>query len=90
MLLWFIQLPLDISKIIMINWNGVFPALTTKFNENIEIDIALYKKNLTAQIAAGVNGVILGGTLGEASTLTESEKEILPSNHLTGISTFSE
>ncbi|MBK9563773.1 MAG: dihydrodipicolinate synthase family protein [Saprospiraceae bacterium] len=59
------------------NWNGVFPALTTKFNENIEIDIALYKKNLTAQIAAGVNGVILGGTLGEASTLTESEKEIL-------------
>ncbi|MBP6446594.1 MAG: dihydrodipicolinate synthase family protein [Saprospiraceae bacterium] len=61
----------------MINWNGVFPALTTKFNENIEIDIALYKKNLTAQIAAGVNGVILGGTLGEASTLTESEKEIL-------------
>ena len=51
--------------------------MTTKFNENIEIDIALYKKNLTAQIAAGVNGVILGGTLGEASTLTESEKEIL-------------
>ena len=61
----------------MINWNGVFPALTTKFNKNIEIDITLYKKNLHAQIAAGVNGVILGGTLGEASTLTEGEKEIL-------------
>lgn len=61
----------------MINWNGVFPAITTKFNKDIEIDIDLFKKNLKAQIDAGVHGIILGGTLGEASTLSEGEKETL-------------
>ena len=35
------------------------------------------KKNLEAQLAAGVNGIILGGTLGEASVLTLNEKEKL-------------
>lgn len=61
----------------MINWNGVFPAITTKFNKDIEIDIDLFKKNLKAQIDAGVHGIILGGTLGEASTLSEDEKQTL-------------
>lgn len=61
----------------MINWNGVFPAITTKFNKDIELDIDLFIKNLNVQIAAGVHGIILGGTLGEASTLTETEKETL-------------
>ena len=37
----------------------------------------MFQKNLDAQLAAGVHGIILGGTLGEASVLTTSEKEIL-------------
>jgi 4-hydroxy-tetrahydrodipicolinate synthase len=61
----------------MINWSGVFPALTTKFNNNEELDLELFENNLNVHVAAGVHGVILGGTLGEASTLTENEKEIL-------------
>ncbi len=61
----------------MINWKGVFPALTSKFDKNEELDMAMYHKNLQKQIEAGVNGIILGGTLGEASTLTELEKETL-------------
>jgi 1-pyrroline-4-hydroxy-2-carboxylate deaminase len=61
----------------MINWNGVFPALTTKFNKDVELDIDLFAKNLKVHLQAGVHGIILGGTLGEASTLTEKEKEIL-------------
>lgn len=58
-------------------WNGVFPALTTKFTADDQLDLPLFEKNLHAQLEAGVNGVVLGGTLGEASVLTTSEKEQL-------------
>ena len=60
-----------------ISWTGVFPALTTKFTLDDELDLPLFQKNLDAQLAAGVNGIILGGTLGEASVLTTPEKETL-------------
>jgi dihydrodipicolinate synthase/N-acetylneuraminate lyase len=60
-----------------INWSGVIPALTTKFNSNDILDLHMFEKNLHAQIDAGVNGVIIGGSLGEASTLTTGEKEAL-------------
>jgi 1-pyrroline-4-hydroxy-2-carboxylate deaminase len=58
-------------------WKGVFPALTTKFTANDELDLPLFAKNLQAQLAAGVEGIILGGTLGEASVLATEEKEQL-------------
>jgi 1-pyrroline-4-hydroxy-2-carboxylate deaminase len=58
-------------------WKGVFPALTTKFTANDELDLPLFAKNLQAQLVAGVEGIILGGTLGEASVLTTEEKEQL-------------
>ncbi len=58
-------------------WTGVFPALTTKFTVNDELDLALFEKNLATQLSSGVNGIILGGTLGEASVLTVEEKEKL-------------
>lgn len=60
-----------------INWTGVFPALTTKFTADDQLDLPLFEKNLNAQLEAGVNGVVLGGTLGEASVLTTAEKERL-------------
>ena len=55
-------------------WNGVYPALTTKFTANDTLDFKLFEKNLNAQLDAGVDGVILGGSLGEASVLTSEEK----------------
>jgi 1-pyrroline-4-hydroxy-2-carboxylate deaminase len=58
----------------MIQWKGVFPALTTKFTADDKIDFALFEKNLKAQLDAGMEGVILGGTLGEASVLSNDEK----------------
>jgi len=58
-------------------WKGVFPALTTKFTSNDELDLPLFEKNLQAQIKAGVDGIILGGSLGEASVLLEDEKQKL-------------
>ncbi len=58
-------------------WKGVFPALLTPFTANDEPDLKLFEKNLEAQLEAGVEGIILGGTLGEASTLSTAEKEAL-------------
>ena len=58
-------------------WKGVFPALTTKFTGNDELDLPLFEKNLEFQLKAGIHGVILGGTLGEASVLSTTEKETL-------------
>ena len=59
------------------DWKGVFPALTTQFTKNDELDLPIFEKNLKAQLDAGVHGIVLGGTLGEASTLTTVEKEKL-------------
>lgn len=58
----------------MIKWEGVYPALTTKFTADDKLDFQLFEKNLNAQLAAGVQGIILGGTLGEASVLSNEEK----------------
>jgi len=60
-----------------VNWTGVMPAVTTKFSAQDELDLNMFEVNIKAQLEAGVNGIILGGTLGEASTLTDDEKQIL-------------
>ena len=62
---------------IQFKWKGVFPALLTPFTADDQVDVQMFKKNLDAQIAAGVAGVIIGGSLGEASTLTLDEKKKL-------------
>ena len=53
------------------------PAVTTKFTSEDQLDLKLFSKNIQAQLAAGVHGIILGGTLGEASTLSKAEKNTL-------------
>ncbi|WP_167605056.1 dihydrodipicolinate synthase family protein [Maribellus sediminis] len=58
-------------------WKGIFPAVTTKFTANDELDFEAFDVNLEAQIEAGVDGIILGGSLGEASTLLQDEKDAL-------------
>ena len=58
-------------------WKGVFPALTTKFTPDDQLDLSMFEKNLHAQLDAGVDGIVLGGSLGEASVLTTGEKETL-------------
>lgn len=55
-------------------WQGVYPALLTPFTADGAIDYEMFKKNFLAQIDAGVSGVIIAGTLGEASTLSAQEK----------------
>jgi 4-hydroxy-tetrahydrodipicolinate synthase len=61
----------------MITWKGIFPAVTTKFTPDDKLDFKTFEKNLEAQLEAGVNGIIIGGTLGESSVLSASEKDDL-------------
>ncbi|MEA1786188.1 dihydrodipicolinate synthase family protein [Arenibacter sp. GZD96] len=60
-----------------IQWKGVMPAVTTKFKEDDTLDLKMFGTNIQAQLEAGVHGIILGGTLGEASTLSDDEKKTL-------------
>jgi 4-hydroxy-tetrahydrodipicolinate synthase len=61
-------------KNMKINWTGVYPAVLTPFKKDDTIDYDMFDVNITAQIDAGVNGIILAGSLGEASTLSAAEK----------------
>ncbi|MBC7568839.1 MAG: dihydrodipicolinate synthase family protein [Spirosoma sp.] len=58
-------------------WQGVYPALLTPFTADDTLDLALFKANLQAQLNAGIHGFVLGGSLGEASTLSRAEKQQL-------------
>ena len=59
------------------DWKGVYPAVTTKFESDGSLDIDSCLKNTEVQINSGVKAIVLGGTLGEASTLSRSEKMTL-------------
>lgn len=58
-----------------IDWRGVFPAVTTNFNENMSLDYGGFSKLVRAQIDAGVHGIVVTGSLGENSTLDYEEKQ---------------
>ncbi|CAL2091502.1 dihydrodipicolinate synthase family protein [Tenacibaculum sp. 190524A05c] len=60
-----------------IEWKGVMPAVTTKFTSEDKLDLSIFELNINAQLDAGVHGIVLGGTLGEASTLSDEEKREL-------------
>ncbi|HZG26001.1 MAG TPA: dihydrodipicolinate synthase family protein [Chitinophagaceae bacterium] len=60
-----------------VNWQGVYPALLTPFNSYDNIDFDMFARNLEAQVAAGIDGAVICGSLGEASTLTAEEKKQL-------------
>lgn len=53
---------------------GVWTAMVTPFDDVNEVDYDAFSSLLDRQIAAGVKGVVLCGTTGEAPTLTVTEK----------------
>lgn len=65
------------TEIMSIQWKGVMPAVTTKFTETDKLDLNMFEVHIKAQLEAGVHGIVLGGTLGEASTLLDEEKRQL-------------
>ena len=57
-----------------VHWKGVYPAMLTPFKKDDSIDFPLFKKNLETQLEAGVDGIIISGSLGEASTMDSKER----------------
>ena len=57
-----------------VKWQGVFPAVTTKFKTNEDLDHAEMERHFAFQIESGVHGLVTVGSLGEASTLSFDEK----------------
>ncbi len=53
---------------------GVWTAITTPFDDKLEIDFTCFDLLLSKQKDAGVSGVVVCGTTGEAPTLTTDEK----------------
>ena len=55
-------------------WQGIFPAVTTKFHADESIDAEGTARHIDFQIRNGIHGLVTCGSLGEASTLTLEEK----------------
>jgi 4-hydroxy-tetrahydrodipicolinate synthase len=59
----------------MTRWQGVFPAVTTKLNQDGSIDIEATQASIDRLIANGVSGVIVLPMLGENASLQPQERE---------------
>ncbi|WP_238875056.1 dihydrodipicolinate synthase family protein [Achromobacter xylosoxidans] len=57
-----------------VRWQGVFPAVTSKFHADETLDFEAMRKHFGFLIDNGVHGLVTCGSLGEASTLTLEEK----------------
>jgi dihydrodipicolinate synthase/N-acetylneuraminate lyase len=55
-------------------WQGIFPALTTKFKPDLSLDLSAIEKHIGVQLDAGVDGLVVLGSLGENATLSPDEK----------------
>jgi dihydrodipicolinate synthase/N-acetylneuraminate lyase len=57
-----------------IQWQGVFPAVTTKLTPDHALDIPSIRSGLERLIASGVSGVVMMGMVGENAQLSQEEK----------------
>lgn len=58
----------------MMNWHGVFPAITTPFHTDLSVDHDFLKKHVIWLIDQGCHGIVALGSLGEGATLEKDEK----------------
>jgi 4-hydroxy-tetrahydrodipicolinate synthase len=56
------------------NWNGIFPAVMNQFHDDESLDIPNTLKHFDWMIASGMDGLILLGSLGENTAMTQAEK----------------
>ena len=61
----------------MISLNGIFGPLVTPFAANGDIDTAAFAFNIRAHLDAGLSGVVIAGSTGEAALLDEAERSSL-------------
>ena len=57
-----------------IGWEGVFPAVTTQFKQNFDLDLEATARVIDGLVRDGVSGLIVCGTVGENTSLSRSEK----------------
>ena len=57
-----------------IDWQGVYPAVTTQFNQDDSINFDTTQQMLDNLINEGVHGIIVNGTVGENCSLRPQEK----------------
>ena len=61
----------------MIALNGIFAPLATPFAASGDIDTVAFASNIRAHMDAGLAGVVIAGSTGEAALLDESERSSL-------------
>ena len=57
-----------------VNWQGVFPAISTQFNDDGSINYESNARMLEDLISDGIDGIIALGTIGENASLSAEEK----------------
>ncbi len=57
-----------------VDWKGIFPAVTTQFKADQSLDVAAITNHLGRLLDAGMDGLILLGTVGENCSLEYAEK----------------
>lgn len=58
-------------------WKGVMPAITTCFDENLQIDHEFTARHVTWLVDNGCTGIVTNGSLGEGGALSLDEKKAL-------------
>ncbi|MBY5993964.1 dihydrodipicolinate synthase family protein [Ferrimonas balearica] len=57
-----------------VDWYGVYPAISTQFHANGQLDLAANQRMLEQLIDDGIHGIIALGTVGENCSLSAEEK----------------
>ncbi|MGB4849733.1 MAG: dihydrodipicolinate synthase family protein [Saprospiraceae bacterium] len=55
-------------------WSGIYSAVTSKFDTDGQLDLEAFLDSLRIQVNAGINAIIIGGSLGESSTISHDER----------------
>jgi 4-hydroxy-2-oxoglutarate aldolase len=58
----------------VIDLHGIFGPVVTPFHENGNVDEAAFAANVRAHLAAGLHGIVVAGSTGEAAFLDEDER----------------
>ena len=59
---------------LQVDWQGVYPAVPTQFNEDFSLDIKETQKHVEALLSEGIHGLVMLGTIGENCSLSLDEK----------------
>ena len=68
-------------------FRGVIPAVTTPFTDDLELDLSSLVSNIDRLASAGIEAVVVCGTMGEASALSDDERASVISAALGAIGT---